>query len=211
MPATDQTVFPHPDLTSPGSLTERDFDLVRFDGTHFGGAHLEGASFLESALVGCTLDDVHLESSRWSECTWERVVGAGILLTEATLRDVVIEGSRLSAVSAPGSTWHDVTVRGGKVDFLNLRGASLRKVRFVDCVVTELDLGEAKVDGLSFDGCTLVEPEFAKGSYAAVDLSGATLRSPRGLASLNGVTLARTQLVDLAEHLAAELGIRIAD
>ena len=29
MPATDQTVFPHPDLTSLGSRSERDFDLVR--------------------------------------------------------------------------------------------------------------------------------------------------------------------------------------
>jgi uncharacterized protein YjbI with pentapeptide repeats len=114
-------------------------------------------------------------------------------------------------VSAWGSTWRDVTVRGGKIDFLNLRGAVIKDVQFVDCVVTELDLGEATVAGLSFDGCILVKPEFTKGSYAALDLSGATLRSPRGVASLKGATLSRVQLIELAEHLAGELGIRVAE
>ena len=56
-----------------------------------------------------------------------------------------------------------------------------------------------------------MQPEFAKGSYAALDLSGATLRSPRGVASLKGATLSRLQLIELAGHLAGELGIHVAD
>ena len=207
----DQTVFPHAVLGSADGGRETGFDLVRFDGTVLSGGHFEGTSFLECTLVGCTLDDVHLESSRWSECIWERVGGAGVVLARASLADVTIDGCRLAAVSAWGSTWRDVTVRGGKIDFLNLRGAALRDVQFVDCVVTELDLGEATVAGLSFHGCTLVEPEFSKGSYAALDLSGATLRSPRGVASLTGATVSRVQLIELAEHLAVELGIHVAD
>jgi uncharacterized protein YjbI with pentapeptide repeats len=188
-----------------------DLDGYRFEQTDFTGAHAEGRPFLECTLVGCDLTDTALHSTRWSDCVWERVHGAGIALQEASLHDVTIEGSRLAAVSAWGSTWRGVTVRGGKVDFLNLRGARLKDVVFEDCVVIELDLHEATVQGLSFEGCTLVEPEFGGGSYAALDLSGATLRSPRGVAGLKGATVSPVQLVELAAPLAAELGITVSE
>ena len=205
--AADQTVF----RDAVFSTRDQNHDAVRFEGTDFTGAHAEGHSFLECSLLGSTLDEAHLEGSRWSECQWERVGGVGLSLTEATLVETTMEGCRLAAVSAWGSTWRDVTVRGGKVDFLNLRGARLKDVAFVDCVVAELDLQEATVDGLTFEGCTLVAPTFGRGTYAGLDLSGATLRAPVGLAGLKGATLGRAQVIDLAEALAVELGIRVAD
>ena len=88
-----------------------------------------------------------------------RRAASALTLAEASLVETTIEGCRLAAVSAWGSTWRDVTVRGGKVDFLNLRGARLKDVAFVDCVVVELDLQEATVDGLTFEGCTLVSAD----------------------------------------------------
>ena len=205
--AADQTVF----HDAVFSTRDQNHDAVRFEGADFTGAHAEGHSFLECSLLGGLLDEAHLEGSRWSECEWQRVAGVGLSLVEASLVETTLEGCRLAAVSAWGSTWRDVTVRGGKVDFLNLRGARLKDVAFVDCVVVELDLQEATVDGLSFDGCTLVSPTFGRGRYAALDLSGATLRSPVGLAALRGATMSRTQVIDLAEALAAELGISVVD
>ncbi len=186
-------------------------DGIRFEGTDFSGVHAEGGAFLECAVVDATLDDAHLEGSRWSESRWERVHGAGLALQEGSLADTTLDGCRLAAVSAWGASWRDVTVVGGKVDFLNLRGADLRDVTFVDCVVTELDLQEATVDGLTFEGCTLVAPEFGRGRYARFDLSGAQLHEPRGLAGLRGATLSRGQVIELADALAAELGIVVAD
>jgi uncharacterized protein YjbI with pentapeptide repeats len=203
----EQRLFPHPVFDGQ----DLDLDGYRFERTDFAGAHAEGRTFLECTLIGCDLSDTALHASRWGDCVWERVHGAGIAMPEASLHDVTIEGSRLAAVSAWGSSWRGVTLRGGKIDFLNLRGARLKDVAFEDCVVTELDLQEATVDGLSFAGCTLAEPEFGRGSYAALDLSGATLRSPRGVAGLKGATVSRLQLFDLAPHLAAELGITVAD
>lgn len=188
-----------------------DHDGVLFDGTDFGGAHAEGATFLECSLVAARLDEAHLEESRWSECRWERVHGVALSLSEATLVETSLEGCRLAAVSAWGSTWRDVVVTGGKIDFLNLRGARLKDVAFVDVVIVELDLQEATVDGLTFEGCTLVEPRFGRGRYARLDLSGARVRSPHGLADLRGATMSRPQVIDLAEHLAAELGITVRD
>src|SRR3954468_21530048 len=205
--AADQTVFRDPLFATRDSH----HDGVRFEGTDFTGAHAEGHSFLECSVIGGTLDEAHLAGSRWSECEWERVGGVGLTLAEASLVETVMEGCRLAAVSAWGSTWRDGTVRGGKVDFLNLRGARLKDVAFVDCVVVELDLQEATVDGLTFDGCTLVTPTFGRGTYAALDLSGATLRSPVGLAGLKGATMSRSQVIELADALAVELGITIAE
>ena len=205
--AADQTVF----HGAVFSTRDQHHDAVRFEGTDFTGAHAEGHSFLECSLLGATLDEAHLEGSRWSECEWQRIHGVGLALSDASLVETTLEGCRLAAVSAWGSTWRDVTVRGGKVDFLNLRGARLKDVAFVDCVVVELDLQEATVDGLTFEGCTLVQPTFGRGTYAGLDLSGATLRSPRGLAGLRGATLSRGQVIDLADAFAIELGITIAD
>ena len=203
----DQTV--HPDAVFTGR--DQHHDAVRFESTDFTAAHAEGHTFLECSLVGVALDDAHLEGSRWSECEWHRVQGVGVLLPEASLGDVLVDGCRLAAVSAWGSSWRDVTVQGGKVDFLNLRGARLKDVAFVDCVVVDLDLQEAAVDGLTFEGCTLVEPTFGRGTYSGLDLSGATLRSPRGLAGLRGAVLSRGQVIDLADAFAAELGITVVD
>lgn len=190
---------------------DSDHDGVRFEGTDFTGAHAEGHRFIESALVGATLDDVRLDGSRWAECTWERVRGTSVSLPETSLIETQLDGCRLAAVSAWGSHWRDVTVTGGKIDFLNLRGASLKHVAFVDVIIDSLDLQEATVEGLSFVGCTLREPEFDRGRYTDLDLSGATLQAPRGLSSLRGAILSRVQVIDLADQLAAELGIAVAD
>jgi uncharacterized protein YjbI with pentapeptide repeats len=205
--AADQTLF------RDALFTTRDphQDAVRFEGTDFGGAHAEGFSFLECSLLDARLDDAHLEGSRWSECTWERAQGVGVSLVEASLVETTLDGCRLGAVSAHGGVWRDVMVRGGKVDFLNLRGANLKDVAFVDCVVVELDLSEATVDGMTFEGCTLLEPTFGRGKYAGLDLSEAQLRAPHGLAGLRGATLSRPQVIDLADALAAELGITVSD
>ena len=146
--AADQTLFGEAVFTT----RDQHHDAVRFEGTDFTGAHAEGHSFLECSLLGGTLDEAHLEGSRWSESEWQRVAGVGLSLVEASLVETTMEGCRLAAVSAWGSTWRDVTVRGGKVDFLNLRGARLKDVAFVDCVVVELDLQEATVDGLYLRG-----------------------------------------------------------
>lgn len=205
--AADQTVF----RDAVFSTRDEHHDAVRFEGTDFTGAHAEGHSFLECSVVGGTLDDAHLEGSRWSESEWQRVGGVSVSLVEASLVETTIEGCRLAAVSAWGSSWRDVTVRGGKVDFLNLRGARLKDVAFVDCVVVDLDLQEATVDGITFEGCTLVQPAFGRGRYARLDLSGATLRAPVGLAGMRGATLSRPQVIDLADAFAAELGIDVRD
>src|SRR4051794_4367692 len=109
--AADQTPF----RDAVFATRDSSHDAVRFEGTDFTGAHAESHSFLECSLIGATLDEAHLEGTRWSECEWQRVGGVGVTLTEAGLADTTMEGCRLAAVSAWGSSWRDVTVSGGKV------------------------------------------------------------------------------------------------
>ncbi|MDN5794360.1 MAG: pentapeptide repeat-containing protein [Intrasporangium sp.] len=206
MQIPDQRPFPHPSFAGQ----DLDLDGYRFDATDFTHAHAQGRTFLECTLVACDLGEAVFRGSRWSQCAWERVHGAGISLVEASLHDIVIDQCRLGAVSAWGSQWRGVTVRGGKIDFLNLRGAKLKNVMFEDCLISELDLQEATVDAVRFDGCRLVEPQFGRGRYTGLDLTGAELVSPQGVAGLRGARVSRLQLLDLGPVLALEAGIEVA-
>ncbi len=179
----------------------RDADLTR--------ARAAGSRFLECALVDVDLTEADLSGARFSESVLTRVRGAGIDLSDATLADTVVTDPRLGAPAAYGSVWRDVRVVGGKVDFLNLRGATLTDVVFEDVVLLEPDLAGATLKRVSFDGCQLVTAQFSGVTMTEVDLSGARLVVPRGLASLRGATISRLQLLDLADALADQLGIRI--
>ncbi len=58
-------------------------------------------------------------------------------LSDATVRDSLVDRPRIGALAASGVTWTRVRVRGGKVDFLVLDGARLRDVAFEGCVIGE--------------------------------------------------------------------------
>ncbi|MGI8717221.1 MAG: pentapeptide repeat-containing protein [Lapillicoccus sp.] len=190
---------------------EEDYDGVAFRDLDLSDQQGTNARFLDCEMSRCDLSRTVLSRSRWSDCRLEQVRGVGVDLSEATLLDVSLTGARLGALAAYGSSWRRVRVRGGKVDFLNLRGATLREVVFEDCVLVEPDLAGATLASVSFRGCTLVEPELGGAAFTAVDLSGAHLREPRGLASLRGATISRLQLLELADSLAAQLGITVAE
>lgn len=189
--------------------TEGVYDELRFTGDDLLQAQVAGARFLDCVLDGTDLTEARLDGSRWTECDLRRVRGVGVQLSDAAVLDCRIDEPRLGAVAAYGSTWRRVTVRGGKVDFLNLRGATLREVRFVDCVLVEPDFGGATLTDVTFEGCTLTGPQWSGATLSTVDLSGARLVGPLGLTSLRGATISRSQLLDLADAFADQLGVRV--
>jgi uncharacterized protein YjbI with pentapeptide repeats len=189
--------------------TEGVYDELRFSADALLRASAAGARFLDCVLEGTDLTEARLDGSRWTECDLRRVRGVGVQLSDAALLDCRIDEPRLGAVAAYGSTWRRVTVRGGKVDYLNLRGATLRDVRFVDCVLAEPDFGGATLTDVTFDGCTLTGPQWSGATLSTVDLSGARLVAPQGLTSLRGATISRSQLLDLADAFADQLGVRV--
>lgn len=187
------------------------YDEVAFSGTDLVGADAGGSRFLDCRLDEADLTEARLKDTRWTDCRLHRVRGVGTELAGATLLDCELVEPRLGAVAAYGSSWRRVTVRGGKVDYLNLRGARLREVRFEDCVLLEPDFADATLTDVTFDGCVLTTAQWSKATLATVDLSGARLVAPQGLTSLRGATISRVQLIELADALADQLGIRIRD
>ena len=185
-----------------------DLDEVTLTGD-LAGTNAERAILHDCLVVDADLSDLRAAHSRWIGSTWERVRGSGVDVSSTTWSESRILGARLGALQLYGASLASTRVDGGKIDFLNLRGATLVDVDFVDCVLLEPDFGEAKLTRVTFQGCRLVAADFTKVRAHDVDLTGARLEAPTGLASLKGVTISRLQLIDLADSLASELGIRV--
>lgn len=201
-------------------LSDDAYDEVRFTGADLAGSDdpddRSGSSAAGSRFLDCVVEDADLTgarlgATRWTDCRWTRVRGAGVELADAALQDVVVEEARLGAPAAYGSTWRRVTVRGGKVDFLNLRGARLQEVAFEDCVLVEPDFAGATLTGVTFHGCTLQSAQWSGATLTRVDLSEASVLAPQGVTSLRGAMISRPQLIDLADVLASQLGIVVVD
>lgn len=209
MPAPPRVPYPAPRFDPLADVSEP--DGIEFIGTDFTDVHADGSRFLDCTFQGCKLSGATFHEARFVECQVRSAHGVRLSFDAAVLADTTFVDCRWGVVSAGGSQWRDVTVTGGKIDFLNLRGAQLNRVGFRDVVITDLDLGEASLDTVTFDGCTLERPEFGRATLARVDLRGASVREPSGIGSLKGATMSRTQVLELAEWFATELGVRVED
>lgn len=175
------------------------------------GQHAENTRFLECTFRDCDLSEVRAPRARFAETSWYAVRGAGVDLAESTWLDCVVSGGRLGAVQLHGAELRRVRFEGCKIEFLNLRSAKLADCEFVDCQLVEPDFSEASLTGVGFSGTRLVSADFRAARLTSVDLTGAELVAPSGLTGLKGATVSRLQLIDLADALATELGITVAD
>ncbi|RKN09709.1 pentapeptide repeat-containing protein [Streptomyces radicis] len=189
-----------------------DYDEVEFDGLDLTDAAAPGASFLDCALRRCVLDAAGMKRARFVDTLLTDVRGVGTALSEASLRDVEIRDARLGGIQLSGATLTRVLIEGGKIDYLNLRQATLTDVTFRDCVLVEPDFAGARLERVSFDGCDLRDVDLTAATCKDTDLRGAVgLSLLRGADRLRGAVITPGQLLDLAPHLAAELGVRVAD
>jgi uncharacterized protein YjbI with pentapeptide repeats len=167
------------------------------------------ARFLECRLIRCGLDGTSLRRARILESLLADLHGATVDLADSTWRDSLVTGGRLGAVDLIGATWTGIRVRDCHLGFLNLAGAELEDVTFERCEIGTLDLRTATVNTVAFVDSSLDELNVSGAKLAHVDLSGARLRSLVGVESLKGAIVSRSQLVDLAPLLAAQLGLEV--
>ena len=201
-----QRLDPHEGPLEP----DGDFDGLVFTGVRLDGQDGSRARFLECALVGCVLDDARLDHARFIDTTLTEVRAGVLGIAGSTWQDCAWETCRLGAVEAYGTEWIRTEVRGGKIDYLNLRDAQLDDVRLVGCVVDELDLAHASVRRLTLEDCRVRRLDVTGAKLTDVDLRGLTgLEHVAGVGGLAGATITSDQLLDLAPHLAAHLGIEV--
>jgi len=185
-------------------------DALLFDGVTFGDLRADEASFLDCRLRGCSFDDARLRRARFGTTVLDDVRAPALDVADSQWADVAVRGGRFGALIAHGAHLERVTVDGGRLDYVNLRAATLTQVQFLDARIGELDLGGATLGEVRFAGCEVGKLVLSGATLDAVDLRGASLDALEGVGSLDGATISEPQLGQLAEALAAHLGITVS-
>lgn len=209
--APREVALPSPLTAFARSSLERDgdYEAVHFDGLSFARQVAEDAKFLGCRFERCAFDETSLRRAHISECLIEELHATSFDTGDSVWRDTLVTVRRVGALLAAGASLSSVRLRGGRLDLLDFSGAHLVAVAFEGCAVGELDLGTAEGRGLSFEGSEIELLDVTGSRLVDADLTGATIGAVRGVAGLRGATVTPVQLMDLAPHLAAHLGIKV--
>lgn len=188
--------------------------------------HLESAHIAELALPntiarGVSLDGVILDKVEISSSKLHKTLLTDVICNECLFFGTDFDGSGLlriefnkgmfSGIILSDTGIRDVVFSGVKLNLANFRMAKLVNVRFEDCDLQESDFKEAQLQKVVFSGCDMTGTDFLQAKMHNVDLRGSNITAIRGLTGLRGATIDTTQLIGLANPLAAELGIKIGD
>ncbi|MFN8629721.1 MAG: pentapeptide repeat-containing protein [Chloroflexota bacterium] len=185
-----------------------DYEALLFSGL-LAGQRADDASFLACRFDRCGLDDVSMRRAHLAECVLDELHATSLDAADTVWRDAVLSLRRVGALLAIGATWSAVRVRGGRLDLLDLSGGKLRDVAFEGCAIGELDLGTVEARDLVFSDCQIDVLDVTGARLAGTDLTGAAIGAVKGVAGLKGAIVTPAQLLDLAPHLAAHLGIKV--
>lgn len=183
----------------------------RFRGGDVSERDLTGVAIGECELVGVFAHDTLLRGAVLTETVIERLEAPVLRAPRATLRDVLVSGSRIGSVEFYDNHWQSVRFVGCKLGFVNLRGAEVRDIRFTDCTIEELDLGNAKAERVAFEQCDVRSLDVTGARLGDVDLRGLDLAAIAGIEGLKGATMDGMQVALLATTLASHLGIHVVD
>jgi uncharacterized protein YjbI with pentapeptide repeats len=212
-------------VTSRPEFAPEDLEPVDLDG-------LEARFELEDVRVSSVaLTDVNAGSGRVRSAHIEDVELVGARLRAVGLLDVVVEridasngdwggaelrrvrfsDARLTGLNLGEARIEEVSFTACKLDYANFRHSRIRHVSFEDCVLTGADFQGAEIEATLFSGCQLVQADFSRAVMSRVDLRGSQLEPAGSLHGLRGAIIDSSQLLELAQLLAAELGISLDD
>ena len=115
----------------------------------------------------------------------------GIALSEATLRDVTLEGCR--------------------IDLASFAFSQLQRVTFEDCVLQQTNFLEAQLDEVRFHHCDLSSCDFRGARLKRCEFRRSDLTGLEGAESLRGAAMEWPDIVAMAGLWAGTLGIQILD
>jgi uncharacterized protein YjbI with pentapeptide repeats len=143
-------------------------------------------------FTGCDLSSLSWEGGKLSRVCFETCKLLGAQFRGMTLEHVVFVGCKLDY-----ATFDEVRAAG--------------PVLFVRCSLPEVEFTGCDLSDSLFDDCNMRLTSFGSGVYRGCDLRGNDLSALSSTANLKNVILDRSQIMQLAEALAAELNVTFGD
>lgn len=194
--------------------TERDFaartrvELLEVRDADLSERDLSGVDILEARLINVAMHETQLRGSTIVDTTIERLDAPVLKAADSTFRRVEVAGSRISLAEFPDATWRSVHLVGCKLGYLGLRAAKIHDLLISDCTIEELDIAGATLNRVAFERTRITTLEAHHATLTDVDMREADIQRINGIEGLRGATMSVRQIENLAEVLAAMIGIR---
>jgi len=199
--------------SAPGDWDGNDLSV---GGLALTAADLTGVDASYAEISGSRFTDVRLGGSRWrhSVVADTELIGCDLANTafaESGWQRVAVRRSRLTGLQLAGCSLRHVELSDCGANLVNLRSAELQRVAFAGCSLVGSDWGAARLTDVSFTDCDLTEAAFSNARMTRVRFVRCRLLRLSGVTGLAGSIVDRADLLELAETLAASVGIRVAD
>jgi len=175
-------------------LTAADTSYAEISASRFSEVLLSGSSWRRASLADTELGGCDLANAHFVDSGWQRVT---------------IRRSRLTGLQLAGCSLRNVKISDCGVNLINLRSAELQRVEFVGCSLVGSDWGAARLTDVGFTDCDLTEAAFSNARMARVRFVRCRLVRLSGVTGLAGSVIDRGDLLELAETLAASVGITV--
>jgi uncharacterized protein YjbI with pentapeptide repeats len=162
---------------------------------------LKDARVLELDLDRPEILDVRLE-----DCDVSAVVATGFIARRMELR-----GTRLRGVTMVKGQYDDGIIMGCTTSELSFRFSRLRRVVFRNCDLSGIDFYNTTFDHVTIDNCDLQRANFDAALVKCLAITGCDLAGLNGVSGLKGAQLDASDLPNLAQSLARDVGIVIRD
>lgn len=201
------------ELTPITSLDEQEVtsDFV------FEGASLRSLDVDHARLLAGRVSELRTAHAAFTDVRADSVEFRGCDFSSLSWRESKLTRVRFTNCKLLGAQFVDLTLEhvvfaNCKLDYAAMeRLKAAGPVAFTDCSLVEAQFEACDLSAVVLDGCSLHLTEFARGTYRGCDLRGNDLASARGVANLHGVLIDRAQTIQLAEALAADLGVTFGD
>jgi uncharacterized protein YjbI with pentapeptide repeats len=157
------------------------------------------------------LDDAALEADGLLDAVLDQADLANRRGRRVLLQRVQLRGCRMTGIQLAESTLRDVVVQDSRVDLAAFRVSRFERVVFRRCQLQELDLVEAQLSSVVFDECDLSGADVSHATFHRSELRGCTLDGLVGAERLRGVSMPWPDIVGFAGTMAAAIGIRALD
>ena len=150
---------------------------------------------------------VHIRSVEFAHCELGSLRWTGGKISRTRFDGCRMLGARFESVTLEHVVFTNCKMDYAMMDQIRTAGP----VMFVRCSLREAEFASCDLTGCLFDESDLFRTSFGRGKYIGCDLRGNDLSTVNTVHHLKRIIIDRTQLIQLAEAVAAELEVTFYD